>query len=80
MTTVYATFDGQVLRPDEPISLPANTRVRLLLEPAGPESVAEDSRSFLNAARSLDLEGPPDWSARLDEYLYGTEPGLKPRG
>ena len=45
MTTVYATFDGQVLRPEEPISLPPNTRVRLLLEPAGPESAAEDSET-----------------------------------
>jgi len=80
MTTVYANFDGQVLRPEEPISLPPNTRVRLLLEPAGPEPAAGETLSFLNAARSLNLEGPPDWSTRLDEYLYGSEPGLKPRG
>jgi hypothetical protein len=26
--------------------------------------------SFLKAARKLDLEGPVDWSARLEEYLY----------
>jgi hypothetical protein len=26
--------------------------------------------SFLNTARKLDLEGPVDWSARLEEYLY----------
>lgn len=36
MTKLYATFDGQVLLPEEPLSLPPNTRVRLLLEPAGP--------------------------------------------
>ncbi len=26
--------------------------------------------SFLKTARELELEGPADWSARLDEYLY----------
>lgn len=26
--------------------------------------------SFLKTARMLDLEGPVDWSARLEEYLY----------
>ena len=28
-------------------------------------------RSFLQTARALKLDGPPDWSARLEEYLYG---------
>lgn len=27
-------------------------------------------RSFLRTARSLQLEGPADWSANLDHYLY----------
>jgi uncharacterized protein DUF2188 len=26
--------------------------------------------SFLKTARGLELEGPADWSARLEEYLY----------
>jgi hypothetical protein len=26
--------------------------------------------SFLKTARKLDLKGPVDWSARLEEYLY----------
>jgi hypothetical protein len=29
--------------------------------------------SFLDTALSLNLDGPPDWSARLHEYLYGDE-------
>ena len=80
MTTLYATFDGQVLRPDEPISLPPNTRVRLLLEPAEPDVAGGDAHSFLRVARSLHLEGPPDWSARLEDYLYGDDEGAEPRG
>ena len=27
--------------------------------------------SFFHIARNMNLDGPPDWSARLDEYLYG---------
>jgi hypothetical protein len=73
MTTLYATFDGQVLRPEEPIPLPPNTRVRVLLEPAESAPGPGAARSFLSVARSLDLAGPRDWSARLDEYLYANE-------
>jgi hypothetical protein len=79
MTTLYATFDGQVLRPDEPIALPPNTRVRLLLEPAESASAPEAARSFLSVAQSLNLAGPPDWSARLDDYLYGNDEAPEPR-
>ena len=27
--------------------------------------------SFLDTALTLRLEGPPDWSENLDDYLYG---------
>lgn len=80
MTTLYATFDGQVLRPDEPIALPPNTRVRLLLEPTESAPASEGARSFLGVAQSLDLAGPPDWSSRLDDYLYDNDEGTEPRG
>lgn len=68
-TTLFATFDGEVLRPEEPVSLAPNTRVCLTIE------TTEESRgsavSFLQTAQTLRLEGPADWSARLAEYLYG---------
>ena len=66
--TLYATFDGEVLRPDRPVSLALNTRVRLTIESA--ETDGPQTASFLNTARELELEGPTDWSARLEEYLY----------
>ena len=28
-------------------------------------------KSFLQVARSLRLQGPANWSSRLDDYLYG---------
>lgn len=69
--TLEAVFDGEVLRPDEPIDLEPNTRVRVTIESAAPPR--DKSNSFLRTARSLNLQGPPDWAARLDDYLYGDE-------
>lgn len=69
--TLEAVFDGQVLRPDEPLGLEPNTRVRITIEAVDTPAAEEQQRkSFLQTARSLRLEGPTDWSARLDDYLY----------
>lgn len=68
--TVQAVFDGEVLRPQEPLDLEPQTRVQItietILEPI------EKSQSFLDVAASLNLEGPSDWSENLEEYLYGS--------
>ena len=69
--TLDAIFDGEVLRPDEPINLEPNTRVRVTIESANTPD--KKTQSFLKTARSLRLEGPSDWSARLEDYLYGIE-------
>ncbi len=69
--TIDAIFDGKVLHPQEPMALEPNTRVRITVEtvPAGAQTTA----SFLQTARALNLEGPADWSANMDQYLYGEE-------
>ena len=72
--TVEAVYDGVVLRPDVALPLEPNTRVRLVVESL-PEG--ERGSSFLKTARSLELSGPPDWSANLDEYLYGSSDRLQ---
>jgi hypothetical protein len=64
--TIDAMFDGAVFRPAEPIALEPNTRVRLTVET--PMSATEPTASFLDTARSLNLEGPVDWSANLHRY------------
>lgn len=69
-TTIRATFDGEVIRPDEPLSLPPNTRVLITIETTEEEGGARPP-SFLQTAQALNLEGPSDWSVRLDDYLYG---------
>ena len=67
--TVQAVFDGEVLRPEEPLDLEPQTQVQITIETI-PDS-KEGSRSFLDVAASLNLEGPSDWSENFEEYLYG---------
>jgi predicted DNA-binding antitoxin AbrB/MazE fold protein len=69
--TLEAIFDGEVLRPEEPLELAPDTRVRITIE------TTDDSQSppasFLQTARALNLDAPPDWSDNLEEYLYSRE-------
>jgi predicted DNA-binding antitoxin AbrB/MazE fold protein len=68
--TIEALFDGSVFHPQEPVDIEADTRVRIVVAPIPHE---EAPISFLSTARSLNLEGPPDWSANLDQYLHEGE-------
>lgn len=70
--TVEAVFDGAVLRPETPLALAANTRVRVTVEVVSP-APETGAPSFLQTARSLHLSGPADWSEKLDSYLYGDD-------
>ncbi|MEZ4712499.1 MAG: antitoxin family protein [Caldilineaceae bacterium] len=63
---IEAVYDGKVFLPTGPLTLAPNTRVKISIETDGGEPF-----SFLGVAQSLKLDGPPDWSAKLDEYLYG---------
>ncbi len=67
--TLEATFDGQVFRPVETVELLPDTRVELIVTVK--TASEEKPKSFLRTARSLKLQGPKDWSARIDDYLYG---------
>ena len=67
--TIEAVFDGEVLRPQEPLELQPNTKVRITIEES--TTARPNPKSFLRTARSLNLEGPADWSERIEEYLYG---------
>jgi hypothetical protein len=69
--TVEAVYDGAVLRPETALALEPNTRVRLTVEILPPSEDAPTS--FLRTARALNLCGPADWSANLDNYLYGSD-------
>ena len=63
--TIDAVFDGTVFRPAEVVELEPNTPVRITIETHVPSQ--EDGVSFLRTARTLNLDGPPHWSAKIDE-------------
>jgi hypothetical protein len=63
--TVEAWFDGKVFRPTEQIELAPNTRVRMTIETMPPAK--GETASFLQTARTLNLDGPSGWSANLDD-------------
>jgi len=65
-----ATFDGEVFRPDEPVDLKPNTRVKLQLLVKERRKTGKPN-SFLDYALSIDLNAPPDYASRIDDYLYG---------
>jgi len=68
---IAAVFDGKVFHPAEPIALEPNTRVQIIIETVPHD--ADEATSFLQTAQSLNLDGPPDWSAKVDKYLYSVE-------
>ncbi len=67
--TIEATFDGAVLRPESPLALKPNTRVRTTIEVVEPRP--GKPKPVLDTARSLNVEGPPDWAANIEACLYG---------
>lgn len=66
--TIPLTYDGKVFLPEEPVSLPVDTRVTATLEL--PKTKQGKPYCSFEVARSLNLDGPSDWSERLEEYLY----------
>lgn len=65
-----AIFDGTALQPEVPLNLAVGTRVRIIVETVLP-NVVKPPKTFLKTAQSLNLQGEPDWSEKIDQYLYG---------
>ena len=65
-----AVFDGTALQPAVPLNLAIGTRVRIIIESVLPDG-DQQPKTFLNTAQSLKLQGDPDWSEKIDQYLYG---------
>lgn len=80
-----ATYDGEVFRPDEPVDLALNTKVKVIIEDKPekskkpkklklvemPKKGVGEPYAFLKYLKSLNLDGPSDFSKNLDDYLYG---------
>jgi hypothetical protein len=44
--------------------------VRIIVETVLPNE-QKKPKTFLQTAKSLKLQGEPDWSEKIDQYLYG---------
>lgn len=60
-----AIFDGTALQPEVPLNLAVGTRVRIIVESVLPNAV-KPPKTFLKTAQSLNLQGEPDWSEKID--------------
>ena len=75
MVDFLAHFDGRNLLPDEPVDLPTDKPLRVTVEEAagrGDAAPLDLAKFFgaIEAERGL-IEGPADWAAEHDHYLYG---------
>lgn len=69
MTILNAHLDGNRVVLDDPIpdGVPANARLRVIIETPGPsKALAEIAKMAIDAP-----ELPTDYSANHDKYLYG---------
>ena len=71
LTTVAALYDGQVLRPEEPLDLEPNTRYIITIQPDSSQPTGSNAWDILEHFAGT-LDAPADWSAEHDHYLYGT--------
>ncbi len=72
---VNVVFDGEALRPEEPLDLERNGRYRVTIESVEQaEPAPEEPPGLLEriAALAQDLDLPPDYAEQIDHYLYGT--------
>jgi predicted DNA-binding antitoxin AbrB/MazE fold protein len=67
---IEATFDGEVFRPDEKVDLEPDTKVKLELKVKKKKKTGKPY-SFIDYARSVNIDAPPDYAENIDDYLYG---------
>lgn len=71
MTAIKVQFDGRVLIPEEPISLPTNKVLEIYLEP--PPLEEPPLRRLAQILRGMpdNPDTPSDLAAQHDHYLHG---------
>lgn len=69
--TLYMTFDGKALVPENGVALVAGTRYKVVVQDIV-RSVPESESAWAVLERLVGtVEGPADWASELDHYLYG---------
>ncbi|HEU4558199.1 MAG TPA: hypothetical protein VFS20_10130 [Longimicrobium sp.] len=80
MKIINATYDGRTIYPDEPLPLPRDTRITVTVHMPEPDAepnpldaanveLPRSNETFAEAVRRIRIDGPADWSQRVDYYL-----------
>lgn len=70
--SVHVVFDGDVLRPEEPLDLRPNGRCRVTIEAEAPVEADERETGILDGLDDLAVDfGVPDLAAQFEPYAYG---------
>jgi hypothetical protein len=72
MVTIRAHFDGRVLVPDEPLNLPANQPLRVVVYAESDSEFPLAGLAHLAQTYSPVDHWPSDGAKQVDHYLYGT--------
>jgi hypothetical protein len=84
MVRFVAHFDGKQLLPDEPVDLPTDRPLQVTVDEVPipsqlpPLNLAQFFESIVSETGLVD--GPVDWSAHHDQYLFGAPSGDGPDG
>jgi predicted DNA-binding antitoxin AbrB/MazE fold protein len=68
--TVDVVFDGEVLRPQQPVNLTPNQHYSITID-TSPKQDSGDLWDLLDSVTGS-YDGPGDSSAEHDHYIYGT--------
>jgi len=70
--TIQVVFDGEVLRPEEPLDLLPQARYRVIIEVEPLTETAEQGPGMLDDILELAKDfGIPDLAAQFEHYEYG---------
>ncbi len=75
--TLRVIFDGEVLRPEEPVDLQPNTRYVITVEPEEEKKAAEETYPLTQLLELATDMGVTDLSARHSWYAHGRVEGDK---
>lgn len=78
--TITAIYDGRDIRLDEPLPLPRDTRITVTVHTPDPDAepnpldaanveLPRSNETFAEAVQRIRIDGPADWSQRVDHYL-----------
>jgi len=70
--SIIVTYDGQVLKPEQPLNLEADKQYRITITPTAALGEAGDAWDVLDALAGT-VNAPSDWAAEHDHYLYGAD-------